>query len=167
MNNVTIYFQRYFWFCDPSFDGTSDDVINLLICITQELKYLWKGRRYFKMENAILHDFEMSFKWALFIFYFIGTLNRNKEQLYIFVVSGARWDISVPFLSYTLQLGSCSDWISIRQHLLVQGDLNHFVYVLFIYLFVYNFLYHIQHHTNVHNSLEIIIKSKNLNTINN
>ena len=25
------------------------------------------------MENAILHDFEMSFKQALFIFYFIGT----------------------------------------------------------------------------------------------
>ena len=29
------------------------------------------------MENAILHDFEMSFKYALFIFYFIGTLKTS------------------------------------------------------------------------------------------
>ena len=27
------------------------------------------------MENVALHDFEVSFKWALVIFYFIGTLN--------------------------------------------------------------------------------------------
>ena len=77
MNNVTILFSEIFlilW----SFDGTTHDVINLLICITQELKYLWKERRYFKMENAILHDFEMTFKWALFIFYFIGNLSSAK-----------------------------------------------------------------------------------------
>ena len=27
------YFRRYFWFCDPSSDGTTDDVIKLLIWI--------------------------------------------------------------------------------------------------------------------------------------
>ena len=62
------YFQRYFWFCDRSSDGTTDDVINLLICLTQKLKYLWKERRYFKMENTILHDFEMSFEINYLLF---------------------------------------------------------------------------------------------------
>ena len=58
LNNVTILFSEIF-LCDPSSDGTTDDFINLLICITQKQIYL---ERYFKMENAILYDFEMSFK---------------------------------------------------------------------------------------------------------
>ena len=56
------YFQRYFWFCDPFSNGTTRGVINLLNSIAQKLRYLWKERSYLKMENAILKNFEMSFK---------------------------------------------------------------------------------------------------------
>ena len=40
---------------------------------------LMKERRYFKMENAILHDFEISFKYALFTL-----LHRDFNEVFMF-----------------------------------------------------------------------------------
>ena len=57
-----LHFERYSWFCYPSSSGTTDDVLNLLICITQKLKYVWNEKRYFKTVMTIIHYFENSFK---------------------------------------------------------------------------------------------------------
>ena len=40
---------------------------------------LMKERRYFKMENAILHDFEISFKYAIFTL-----IHRDFNEVFMF-----------------------------------------------------------------------------------
>ena len=55
------HFERYSCFCDPSSSGTTDDVINLLICITQKLKYLWNKKKI--LQNCKGH---YSLFWKLF-----------------------------------------------------------------------------------------------------
>ena len=64
----------------------------------------------------------------------------NTVVITFLLVSGARLDISFPFLSCMSLLWSHLDWISIGQHLAVQEDLNLFVYVVYVMLFFVSYM---------------------------
>ena len=48
-----LYFQKYDWFCHPSSGVTTGEVINLLIYVTQKLKYFRKENGYFKRKTSL------------------------------------------------------------------------------------------------------------------
>ena len=67
-----LYFQKYNWFCHPSSGVTTGEVINLLIYVTQKLKYFRKEKGYFK-RKASLFVVSKSRSCKLQLFYLMGT----------------------------------------------------------------------------------------------